>query len=316
MSIFGDLGASSNFAQFGSLQAGTPIKTKDIASIQSLAAWDNGLQDALYASNKAMLLEDINAWMYLHSYMTAYGLQEGIAEWDAGTTYYINSVVKLPVSLGGSAGVPQLFASVTDANIGNQPPAGTSNAFWTYVNPPPAPPPGPVPTGTILAFAGIALPTGYAWCDGEIDNQSVHPDLYTVLGTSWGNGSGGAGSFNRPDLRGVVLRGINTYGQGTAADGYQDTEAASRGVRHTGGATGDAIGSYMMDASQGHNHSPDGGGQFVNNAGAAPTWGVGGGSVHGYAAVTTGPGNNGYGTPRQGYETRMKNAGVTYIIKT
>jgi len=129
LKVFGGSGATSNFAQFGSLQFGVPLKTKDIASIQALATWDDGYQNALYTGNRALLLEDLNSWSYLHSYMSAYLLQEGIAEWDAGTNYFLNSIVKLP-------GTTQLFGSLQNNNLGNTPPTSASNAFWSWLNPP------------------------------------------------------------------------------------------------------------------------------------------------------------------------------------
>jgi hypothetical protein len=65
-------------------------------------------------------MEDMNAVEYVASYMTAYLYQEGIPEYDAATTYYINSIVKNPSTL-------QLYGSLTNGNSGN---ALTSAANW------------------------------------------------------------------------------------------------------------------------------------------------------------------------------------------
>jgi len=134
--VFGNGGPTGDFAQFGSLVAGSALNTKDLDSIQALPAWSNGFQDAVYPSNKAILLEDLNAFCYEHSTQVAYLLQEGIPEWIATTTYEKNMVVKLPLTIGGSAGVPQIFASIIDSNLNNQPPVGADNANWRWINRP------------------------------------------------------------------------------------------------------------------------------------------------------------------------------------
>src|SRR3990172_3696706 len=130
LSQFGSSGAASNFGQFGSKEAGTPQTTKDPDVTQQLSAWASGWQAAVGSGDKAAYLEDMNGWCFVHSYMTAYLYQMGIREWDSGTTYYLNSVVQ------DGAGNGQWFKSLQDNNIGNVPPAGASNAFWRWVNPP------------------------------------------------------------------------------------------------------------------------------------------------------------------------------------
>lgn len=135
---FGVSGPSTSFGQFGSKVAGVPQTTQDPTVIQQLAAWVNGWQNAVVTANKAAYLEDMNGWCYVHSYMSAYILQQGIPEWDTGTTYYTNSVVQGTAALGNAG---QWFNSLQDSNAGNAPPVGASNAFWTWINsPPPAVP--------------------------------------------------------------------------------------------------------------------------------------------------------------------------------
>ena len=136
--IFGATGGSSYYGEFGSAKAGTPVNSRDLATIMSLGAWSTGWQDALVATvnGNAPCLEEENSVMFVHSTQMAYIFQEGIPEWDSGTTYWKNSIVKLPLTLGGSEGNPQLFASLIDTNLGNQPPAGANNANWEWINPP------------------------------------------------------------------------------------------------------------------------------------------------------------------------------------
>ncbi|MBZ5673720.1 MAG: hypothetical protein LAP61_05680 [Acidobacteriia bacterium] len=113
--------------EFGSAQAGSPAFSTDPTVIQSLAAWLGGWTNATLGASKFPCLEDMNAVDFVHSYMLAYQFQEGISEYDSGTTYYVDSIVKVP-------GTVKLYASLTNANQGNAlptPPA--SNANWQYL---------------------------------------------------------------------------------------------------------------------------------------------------------------------------------------
>ena len=125
LNLFGNAGASTNFAEFGSQAAGAPVKTKNIATIQALAAYAQGWQNAVALGN-APYLEDMNSLFYLLAYQIVYGFQEGIAEYDSGTTYYIGSVVKNPSTF-------ELYGSLTDSNTGNALGAQVTNTNWQYL---------------------------------------------------------------------------------------------------------------------------------------------------------------------------------------
>lgn len=140
LKLFGGSGSSPNFSEFGSQAANAPVKTKSIPTIQSLSAWDNGWQDAV-ALDQAPYLEDMNGVLYVHSYQEFYSLQEGIAEWDSGTTYNVGSIVKEPYtgSLGGN-----IFISLTDSNTNNALPSSpASNTNWQFMY-------GPLQGGLII----------------------------------------------------------------------------------------------------------------------------------------------------------------------
>ncbi|MCX5794967.1 MAG: phage tail protein [Elusimicrobia bacterium] len=291
LTVFGKDGGAPYFEQFGSFAAGGSVQTKDVEAIQALAAWRNGWQSAVQLPNKAPLMEDMNALLFVLSHQIANILQDGIVEWNSLTSYYKGSVVR-------RTGTFELYGSVADDNIGNAPPAGASNAYWTWLNPVIVPQPT-IPAGTILPFAGDAAPMGFLLCDGGVDNDSAHHDLYLAIGTSWGNGTGAAGSFNRPDLRGVTLRGVNDMGSGDAADAFADPDKATRVARHAG-ATGNNVGSYQEGQNEAHTHTTG----VVANAGA------GAGPYPGNLCVSGDTGSAG------GYEARMNNAAVLYIIKT
>jgi|SRR5579864_3273158 len=129
--IFASTAPSNTMEQFGSfVQTGIPNYTNDPSIIQGLSAWVDGWTVAINSGNKAPYVQDMNAVLFVLSYQLSYLFQEGIPEWDSGTTYYRNSVVQ------DNAGNGQWFVSLQDSNIGNTPPVGASNAFWAWVNPP------------------------------------------------------------------------------------------------------------------------------------------------------------------------------------
>lgn len=130
LTVFGKDGGTSNFGQFGSQAASAPLETKDVIAIQALAAWADGWQEAV-AIGQAPYLQDMNAAMYVHSYMLGSIFDEGMPEYDASTIYSFGSVVKLPYTGGNNF---QVFVSLGDANTGNALPTGpASNAHWQFV---------------------------------------------------------------------------------------------------------------------------------------------------------------------------------------
>jgi hypothetical protein len=126
LKLFGGSGASGNFGQFGSREAGSPVTTKDLDVIQNLSAWVNGWQDAILSANKAPFLQDMNSLHYVMAYELFYLLQDGIAEWDEDTTYFIGSYVRKP-------GTSELYSSLTDDNLNNALPDATDDSNWQYI---------------------------------------------------------------------------------------------------------------------------------------------------------------------------------------
>lgn len=121
---------------------------------------------------------------------------------------------------------------------------------------------GLVPTGTISAFAGTTLPSGYLWCDGAAQLKASYPDLYLVLGASR-YAVDTATQFYTPNLTSHLPRGAattsgvvttnnnNTHGHantasftGTASSVSNDGAAHSHGVN---------AGSTNNDGAHGHN---------------------------------------------------------------
>lgn len=123
--IFGASGTSDNFGKFGSAKAGSAVTTKDVATIMSLSAWTTGWQDAIMGANKAPVLEEMNGHMFVHSRQIGYLFESGIPEYEAGTTYYIGSVVRVG---------QYWYRSLIDNNLGNTPPSAATDANWQLAN--------------------------------------------------------------------------------------------------------------------------------------------------------------------------------------
>lgn len=118
--IFAGNAATDELAVFGSMITGTPVYNDDIEALQS-EAYTEGWKAAV-AANEAPFMEEMNAVQYGFSKQLAYLFQQGIAEWDAGTTYYLNSFCQV----GGV-----IYKSKLDENINHSPGDDTEEIYWT-----------------------------------------------------------------------------------------------------------------------------------------------------------------------------------------
>ena len=95
------------------------------------------------------------------------------------------------------------------------------------------------PVGTVNMFAGSSAPEGWLICDGSAVSSATYPDLYAVIGTTYG---GNESNFNLPNMKGKVPVGLDT--------GDADFNA----LNNTGGAKTHALTTAEMPA---HNHTAD-----------------------------------------------------------
>lgn len=153
---------------------------------------------------------------------------------------------------------------------------------------------GGVPPGTILAYGAETPPAGYLSCDGAAFSKFDYPTLFNAIGTAWGGD--GLPNFRLPDLRGRFPRG---WDDGTGVD----PDAGGRTALHTGGTTGDNVGSYQGDEFRGHTHA------YTRNQTTIDR-----GSSGGQAAVLRNT-QSAQTTSAGGSETRPQNVAVHYIIK-
>lgn len=90
-----------------------------------------------------------------------------------------------------------------------------------------------LPVGAMVPFPKGTVPTGFLEVDGSVKSSATYPDLSAYLGTTYNIGGEGAGNFRLPDSRGEFFRGWD-HGRGVDA--------------------GRAVGSFQVDAMQGHWH--------------------------------------------------------------
>lgn len=107
--IFGSAAATGEVKQFGSLAEAAPANSTDPTVIQALSRWVGGWYDAVLGGN-APTIQDRNAVDFVNSYQISYLLQQGIAEYEVGTDYHIDSFC----SFGGS-----IYKSIANDNTGN-----------------------------------------------------------------------------------------------------------------------------------------------------------------------------------------------------
>lgn len=107
--IFGKNAPENQITTFGSIKAGTPVYTQSASQIMN-SAFEGGWSEAV-EDDYAPYRQDRNAVDTALTQQLAYLFQEGIPEWDSGTTYYKGSVVKV---VNGNA--LTFYKSIADNN--------------------------------------------------------------------------------------------------------------------------------------------------------------------------------------------------------
>ena len=149
------------------------------------------------------------------------------------------------------------------------------------------------------------IPPGYMLADGTSLSITEWPDLFAELGYSWG---GSGNSFNLPDMRGLVPRGVDI-------DAGRDPDKLTRTAINTGGNTGNNVGSYQADQMQcfkmEYTLTTVTGETITTTGGPSRTVGNDVGTYTETGAIIS---EGDCGVPRFGEETRMKNAYVNFIV--
>ena len=196
--IFGSNAPGTQITAFGTAKTDDPVYTTDPAQLQtaaSLLGWDAAIE-----SDKAPFEEDTNGLCFLITRQLAYLYQQGIAEWDANTTYYKNSQCTVVEN-----GLLIVKRSLTDNNTGNDP--TTDNINWAdYFSQ------RVIHTiGDPIITLNSVLGDNEIWLEGSTVSRTTYANLFAIYGTRYGTGNGST-TFQLPDFRNRAIWGANSYG--------------------------------------------------------------------------------------------------------
>lgn len=149
---------------------------------------------------------------------------------------------------------------------------------------------GSLKIGTIIPYAGDTLPTGYLYCDGSAISRTTYSDLFSVIGTTYGNGNGTT-TFNLPNLKGRV------------PVGYDSTQTEFDNLGETGGEKTHQL---VITEIPSHDHKI-----FIDSTGTGGKWGPTG-TVQQSTNTYTATGVTGGGEAHNNLQPFLV---VNYIIK-
>lgn len=88
------------------------------------------------------------------------------------------------------------------------------------------------PVGSVKSFAGSSTPAGTLICDGSAVSRTIYANLFSIIGTTHGAGDGST-TFNLPDYRGMMLRGVINIPAvtGTGSASSNNATFTSHGLR-------------------------------------------------------------------------------------
>lgn len=112
-----------------------------------------------------------------------------------------------------------------------------------------------IPIGSIFPYVSTTtLPYGYLLCNGQEISRNTYPDLFSVMGTTYGVGDGST-TFNLPDLRAKIPFGASsTYLFGTSGGNATQTLNSSTMATHTHTSTLNVSHSHtLINAFSGRN---------------------------------------------------------------
>ena len=241
--IFAQNATTSQLTTFGTAKTANPNNSRSLADIQNanfLSGWASAIE-----ADKAPFEEDTNGLCYAITSQLAYLFQQGTPEWDAGTTYFENSLCTVVQD-----GILVIKRSLTDNNINNDP--TTDNENWAdYFSQ------RVIHTiGDPIITLNPVLEDNEIWLEGAEVSRTTYAALYQIYGTTYGVGDGST-TFNLPDCRNRVFWGAEEFGY--IAAGLPNIIGSFGGVI-TGGSFSGAFtrGAYL------HSWSYNNGNAFYN----------------------------------------------------
>jgi microcystin-dependent protein len=173
-----------------------------------------------------------------------------------------------------------------------------------------------IPTATILSYAGVNAPSGYALCEGqEVSRTGIYADLYAIIGHKFrGSKTINSGTFYLPDLRGMFIRGTKsntTYGMKLKIDSNLNATWVSTiiGDDNVGGFQTHEVAEHFHIYQKPSDSITVSSEQIANNN--ATVWDNKTDSTF----TTTLLNDDEYFNDLMGDETRPVNISLTYIIK-
>jgi microcystin-dependent protein len=111
-----------------------------------------------------------------------------------------------------------------------------------------------VPVGIIAWYTTTVAPTGWLECNGAAISRALYPDLFRMVGITYGAGDG-VNTFNIPDLRGLHIRGWDNGRGVDPGRAFYSYQAAQVGP-HTHAAYTSVTGT--TDTQGSHTHTSSG----------------------------------------------------------
>ncbi len=219
--------------------AGLPNITGKFASLGTDAK--NQISDSKYKNGDGAISFDLDGnplWYYANNAYgvggwsfdasqsnAIYGASATVQPKSSTTRYLIKFIPSVPeseASAAASASVAQAAAQAAESYAGS---AG-------------------IPVGTLFPYAAdtVTPPTGFLFCNGQAVSRTMYPDLFSVLGTTWGAGDGST-TFNLPKSEDLVLQGASaTNPVGTyLSAGLPNITGSIKAYGYVPGATSGAI---------------------------------------------------------------------------
>lgn len=159
--LFASNPGSQQVEQFGSFANGGANYSVDPTVIQSLGTWLTGWFGAIVGDDNPCI-EDMNAICLVYAYQLAQGFQDGIPQWDAGTTYYKGSYVQ------DTSGTGFVYVSITDSNLNND---VSTTANWSLA----------IGGGSSASVRTVTTNTTIQTTDGTVRSDSTSGNLTMTL---------------------------------------------------------------------------------------------------------------------------------------
>ena len=104
-----------------------------------------------------------------------------------------------------------------------------------------------MPVGSIVAYPSSSMPVGFLLCNGQQVNKVAYPDLYALIGTTFGPET--ASTFSVPDLRDQFIRGRNPATRTTGSTQTASFASHAHGLNDSG--------HFHAITDVAHNHAQD-----------------------------------------------------------